>query len=284
MNVEWKKKTIVFLVFILFTAAPVYAHPGRTDANGGHRDNQNASGLGYYHYHCGGHPPHLHENGICPYNTSASYVEEPQESYSSSDTPSSSSSTSNSSSSYSSSRTRAATEPVEDETEAVSEEPVETTSNPSSEEESDDSSLWFPMLVLSALFLTAVFMLKKEPASKWKARQKEEKDYDYYFSCYAFYKPEDFVKIPAGTYIRCGLPYSKGSGKYGAYTVYTTPTGSCYHTNRNCARSSNLQENNIVSISILYRPCSRCVKKKLDLTWYREYSRIKKIKEKYMIP
>lgn len=32
------------------------AHPGRTDANGGHRDNKNVSGLGSYHYHCGGHP------------------------------------------------------------------------------------------------------------------------------------------------------------------------------------------------------------------------------------
>ena len=32
------------------------AHSGRTDASGGHRDNKNASGLGSYHYHCGGHP------------------------------------------------------------------------------------------------------------------------------------------------------------------------------------------------------------------------------------
>ena len=43
------------------------AHPGRTDANGGHRDNKNKSGLGSYHYHCGGNPAHLHEGGICPY-------------------------------------------------------------------------------------------------------------------------------------------------------------------------------------------------------------------------
>lgn len=47
----------------------VYAHSGRTDANGGHRDNKNASGLGSYHYHCGGYPAHLHENGVCPYKS-----------------------------------------------------------------------------------------------------------------------------------------------------------------------------------------------------------------------
>ena len=43
------------------------AHSGRTDSNGGHRDNKNKSGLGYYHYHCGGYPPHLHTDGVCPY-------------------------------------------------------------------------------------------------------------------------------------------------------------------------------------------------------------------------
>ena len=43
------------------------AHSGRTDSRGGHKDNKNKSGLGSYHYHCGGHPAHLHPNGVCPY-------------------------------------------------------------------------------------------------------------------------------------------------------------------------------------------------------------------------
>lgn len=49
----------------------VSAHSGRTDSSGGHRDNRNASGLGSYHYHCGGYPAHLHENGVCPYTSAA---------------------------------------------------------------------------------------------------------------------------------------------------------------------------------------------------------------------
>ncbi len=66
-----KKRTIKFLsiaviLCIIFTF-PSYAHSGRTDSSGGHRDNKNKSGLGYYHYHCGGYPAHLHTNGICPY-------------------------------------------------------------------------------------------------------------------------------------------------------------------------------------------------------------------------
>lgn len=46
------------------------AHGGRTDGSGGHKDNKNASGLGSYHYHCGGNPAHLHTNG-CPYKATA---------------------------------------------------------------------------------------------------------------------------------------------------------------------------------------------------------------------
>lgn len=48
------------------------AHSGRTDSSGGHKDNKNKSGLGYYHYHCGGNPPHLHKNGVCPYDSISS--------------------------------------------------------------------------------------------------------------------------------------------------------------------------------------------------------------------
>ncbi len=49
-----------------------FAHSGRTDASGGHRDNKNKSGLGGYHYHCGGYPAHLHTSGVCPYRGGSS--------------------------------------------------------------------------------------------------------------------------------------------------------------------------------------------------------------------
>lgn len=53
----------------VFTANTITAeaHSGRTDASGGHHDYKNKSGLGSYHYHCNGHPAHLHTNGVCPY-------------------------------------------------------------------------------------------------------------------------------------------------------------------------------------------------------------------------
>lgn len=55
------------LLLILITATTAFAHSGRTDSSGGHHDNKNKSGLGSYHYHCGGYPAHLHTNGYCPY-------------------------------------------------------------------------------------------------------------------------------------------------------------------------------------------------------------------------
>ena len=57
---------------VMIAAVPVCGHSGRTDSLGGHRDNRNVSGLGYYHYHCGGYPAHLHNNGVCPYRSGSS--------------------------------------------------------------------------------------------------------------------------------------------------------------------------------------------------------------------
>jgi His-Xaa-Ser repeat protein HxsA len=77
---KYIKTFLVILLAIVASIAPlpisytnaitVEAHSGRTDSSGGHKDNKNKSGLGSYHYHCGGHPAHLHKNGVCPYSTS----------------------------------------------------------------------------------------------------------------------------------------------------------------------------------------------------------------------
>lgn len=70
MKYNSKRVLCIIAVFCLIieTSVNVFAHSGRTDAYGGHKDNKNKSGLGSYHYHCGGYPAHLHDNGICPYD------------------------------------------------------------------------------------------------------------------------------------------------------------------------------------------------------------------------
>lgn len=58
---------ILSFFIVLNMSITAFAHSGRTDSSGGHNDNKNKSGLGGYHYHCGGYPAHLHTSGYCPY-------------------------------------------------------------------------------------------------------------------------------------------------------------------------------------------------------------------------
>ena len=73
------KKKLISILLVILTIISIgvnaYAHSGKTGSNGGHRDNKNKSGLGSYHYHCGGHQAHLHTNGVCPYSPSSSSSE-----------------------------------------------------------------------------------------------------------------------------------------------------------------------------------------------------------------
>ena len=64
-----KFRVLCFLMIfcIVSSCSFAFAHSGGLDSNGGHHDYNNKSGLGYYHYHCWGYPPHLHPGGVCPY-------------------------------------------------------------------------------------------------------------------------------------------------------------------------------------------------------------------------
>ncbi len=57
------KKLLVALFALLLCCTVALAHPGGTDAAGGHYDRS----TGEYHYHHG-HKAHQHYNGQCPYN------------------------------------------------------------------------------------------------------------------------------------------------------------------------------------------------------------------------
>jgi len=61
------KKMFAVLLICTMVSSASFAHGGRTDSSGGHKDNKNASGLGSYHYHHG-ESAHLHPGGVCPYD------------------------------------------------------------------------------------------------------------------------------------------------------------------------------------------------------------------------
>ena len=58
---KWKWVALVLAVSLCIGSAS--AHPGRTDANGGHYNHS----TGEYHYHHG-YPAHQHIDGVCPYD------------------------------------------------------------------------------------------------------------------------------------------------------------------------------------------------------------------------
>lgn len=57
------KKIIIVAVVFLCCISVSFAHPGRTDSNGGHYNRS----TGEYHYHHG-YPEHQHVNNTCPYD------------------------------------------------------------------------------------------------------------------------------------------------------------------------------------------------------------------------
>lgn len=57
-----KRVFFVLLTLLLFHSS-AYAHPGGTDADGGHHSGPS----GAYHYHHG-YPAHQHTGGVCSYN------------------------------------------------------------------------------------------------------------------------------------------------------------------------------------------------------------------------
>lgn len=62
-----QRKIYICIALFLFISCVatilVFAHGGKTDANGGHYDRS----TGEYHYHHG-YPAHQHTNGVCPYD------------------------------------------------------------------------------------------------------------------------------------------------------------------------------------------------------------------------
>ena len=130
------KVVILTILSVCLVTMNSYAHSGRTDSNGGHKDNNNKSGLGSYHYHCGGYPPHLHPNGVCPYTSSSSSSKS-----STNNSPSSSkSSTSNSSSNSKSSTNNSSSSNKSGESNSSSSSQSSTSSSSSNSNKSNTSS------------------------------------------------------------------------------------------------------------------------------------------------
>lgn len=70
------RKLICIAAALALLTSAASAHPGRTDANGGHWNNS----TGEYHYHHG-YPAHQHPNGVCPYEPDSQSDDAPAPTY-----------------------------------------------------------------------------------------------------------------------------------------------------------------------------------------------------------
>lgn len=243
------KRAAIALLLLLLLSVTVFAHPGNTDANGGHYDRS----TGEYHYHHG-YPAHQHTGGKCPYN----FVDKTGEN----------SGTSGGSSSY---------------TRTQNKNGSGTASRIISFIYDAIAIGWGIIVIISASLLIIpivcypIFAMVRYVVMKI-----------HYTPKFKGKDPLDFVIVPEGVELGIdGLPKEIGSDGWGSmFTVYTTEHGLRYHKSKQCIGllRSKYDEEHIYYASKNLRPCSSCCSDKgPDLSWYAEYLEIKSIKSEYNI-
>jgi len=335
MNRSIKFSFIILFIFVLFSFSITYAHPGRTDSEGGHYD----SNTGEYHYHHG-FPAHQHANGVCPYegndplyddndnisnnkNSSSSGTDNDNsnnQNTSSKNSSSSGTDNDNSNNQNTSSKNSSSSGMRKNFTKRIKEffSPLETLI-------SDIGRLILLIILvlilyfyLPLLFLMVIELIKDfwdffyslfESLSDFfknffSDRQKKEtpsvtlpvkeeiptppvisqEEYEFYHALYAYKDPFELCNAPPGSCLKNNLPSSANEGKYGIYTIYLSDNDIYYHHQKKCGEKYTYTAN-IVEAYRRYRPCPKCVHSPPpDFSWYIEYVRIVKIKQKYNIP
>lgn len=241
-----KSILLLLVIALLMGGASSAAHSGRTDKNGGHRD----SSTGEYHYHHG-YPAHQHENGVCPYN----YDDR----------------TGWNSGSASSSKSTKTPKPE------VIIEYVEV------EKEQSKTGLY---LLGGASGILLIFAFRKGALANARKAElenkiKEAQELRQIIMDLGGINPSRV--IPKGTELgEDGLPREANPNRYFAwgerYTFFTSNSRKTYHLH-NCRHAGYTQEN---AVQVRYlKPCKVCNPELPDLSWYDEYKRLKKLKDKY---
>lgn len=234
-------KRVIAIVFALTAiSCSAFAHPGRTDSDGGHFDRSDGS----YHYHHG-YPAHDHVDGVCPFNF------DDRTGWNSGSSSSSSRTKSSSASSPSKQKDGVAEEVLLLSVSAV-------------------------FIVSSILHFRREQKEEREAALR-KEREvarvaKLEAERREFLSLYEGHRLSEIAPPPSPD-MRIGadgLPCSDGPGKWGsAFTVYVTYRGRVYHSRPVCGTACG-RPVNIAQVGN-YPPCGRCGRRSCaDLSWYRK--------------
>ena len=255
-------KRIIIILLLSVLALDVSAHPGRTDANGGHHDRTS----GGYHYHHG-YPAHQHTDGSCPY----SFDDATEDSSPYSGT------SSNTQSKHDENMDRLKIEKDEkDEDRKEQQDEGNTKSR-------IDNILVIILVVVVIFIISGIIPLLKSERIRREQQRKWQEERNEYYKLYAFKDPITCVDVPDNVYLRGEIPVTDDAGEYGAYTVYITQKGKCFHQKQNCV--PNTESKHIFQVYKTHTACKRCVKKAFpQYKWYVKYRKIVDIKKKYDIP
>lgn len=269
---------VALLLAAMICCVAGFAHPGKTDANGGHWDRS----TGTYHYHHG-YPAHQHTNGICPYDFDDQ-------------TGANSGSSSGTSNSYNSS---SYTRPSKQDTGGFEGEQTTTELDKKGNIVRTVLNLalgGFPVWISlwaavdSALDTRrhtrklkaaeeAQALARKQQEEEAERKRQEEKERlqierDGFLLAYEGKSLNELIPPPKGCYIgKLALPYGPGAGEWGEYTAYITPKGQAFHSRPICGSAHGMSVN--LALARKGRvPCARCCKSLPTLVWYDEQRKL----------
>lgn len=284
------KKVLAILAAVIFTvsaASTVYAHPGRTDDNGGHWDYSSDT----YHYHHG-YPEHQHYDmdgdGIvdCPYDFDDKTGQNSGTSGNSGNGASKDEDTDNSLLHIG----------------LIAAAIVIVVLAVKLKGKCDDVELYKGRWHSSKREVSELTALANRKSAELydKTRELERAnhrietlsdalfvaDKRYYALLYEGKTREEIANAPDGCFIgEDELPYTKTGcddlHKWGDFTVFMSSKGRCYHSVFGCS-GANVPIN-AVNLPNGLRRCAKCSIKDFDLTWYNKYRQIKRIIDKYSI-
>ncbi len=254
------------LLVVLLLISNGYAHPGRTDANGGHYDRS----TGEYHYHHG-YPAHQHPGGICPYNFD--------------DKTGQNSSTGGSSSvsgTSSSSKVSQNTNTIE--------------SNDEKEDKQDSRFQLSGIMVYAGIFgvyllyrfIRLIYYILENRRRKKQQKELQQIERAELLRQYRGKSKQEIAHslgMPSDVTIGDdGYPHRSepATDTMDRYIVYVTQTGSAYHSRLSCC-GYTAKKVNVVDVAQNYFPCSRCHPISENIDWYYEYRELLDKLETYQI-
>ncbi len=314
-----KLPLFLFVPFcIFFLTLSVSAHAGKTDASGGHIDNN----TGVYHYHHG-YPAHQHTGGRCPYD----FDDKTGQSSGSPITPPNPSDNDSNDETFSDSEITLAPHP-----QGSGGSPGGSSSGgssggyyPSSSSDSDDFSEAFTWLFIFAIVVGLIAVIaslakrqkedeerytqdraRTEQAEKVRREQQralregmerlqretaaraEQERQEKLQELRAIYDGKhilSFVDIPKGSEIGAdNLPKEINAkenwGKL--YTFYVTKDGTSFHT-KDCHYARYGHPSNALTVSRDHKPCKLCGATLPPLDWAKEYRKIKRLATEYTL-